>query len=53
MADNPQAMQELRRLLAAREPLYAQAHHTIDTGKGETQTATAVEEMVAGAHVRL
>ena len=35
MADNPQAMAELRRLLAAREPLYAQARHTVDTGPGE------------------
>jgi XRE family aerobic/anaerobic benzoate catabolism transcriptional regulator len=31
MADHPQAMAELRRLLAAREPLYAEAAHTIDT----------------------
>src|SRR5512134_2223196 len=31
MADHPQAMADLRALLAAREPLYAQAAHTIDT----------------------
>lgn len=31
LADHPQAMQELRSLLAAREPLYAAAAHTIDT----------------------
>jgi XRE family transcriptional regulator, aerobic/anaerobic benzoate catabolism transcriptional regulator len=31
MADHPQAMAELRRLLAAREPLYSEAAHTIDT----------------------
>jgi XRE family aerobic/anaerobic benzoate catabolism transcriptional regulator len=33
MADHPQAMAELRRLLAAREPLYADAHHTVDTAR--------------------
>ena len=48
MADNPQAMAELRRLLAAREPIYAQAHHTVDTTKGETATALEVESRVAG-----
>jgi XRE family aerobic/anaerobic benzoate catabolism transcriptional regulator len=31
MADHPQAMADLRALLAAREPLYASADHTIDT----------------------
>lgn len=43
MADNPQAMAELRRLLAAREPLYAQAHHIVDTSKGLEQTQRSVE----------
>jgi XRE family aerobic/anaerobic benzoate catabolism transcriptional regulator len=33
MADNPQAMAELRRLLASREPLYAEAERTIDTSR--------------------
>jgi XRE family aerobic/anaerobic benzoate catabolism transcriptional regulator len=33
MADNPAAMQELRELLRAREPLYAEAHVTIDTAR--------------------
>lgn len=42
MADNPQAMAELRRLLAAREPLYAQAHHVIDTSRGVERTTLAV-----------
>jgi XRE family aerobic/anaerobic benzoate catabolism transcriptional regulator len=37
MADNPQAMAELRRLLAAREPLYAEADETIDTSKLDTE----------------
>jgi XRE family transcriptional regulator, aerobic/anaerobic benzoate catabolism transcriptional regulator len=31
MADHPQAMADLRSLLAAREPLYAMADHVIDT----------------------
>jgi len=31
MADHPQAMSDLRALLAAREPLYAAAAHTVDT----------------------
>jgi XRE family aerobic/anaerobic benzoate catabolism transcriptional regulator len=31
MANHPQAMADLRSLLAAREPLYAAADHTIDT----------------------
>jgi XRE family aerobic/anaerobic benzoate catabolism transcriptional regulator len=31
MADHPQAMSDLRSLLAAREPLYAAAAHTIET----------------------
>ena len=31
MADHPQAMADLRALLAARQPLYASADHTVDT----------------------
>ena len=31
MADRPQAMTDLRAILAAREPLYATADHTLDT----------------------
>jgi XRE family aerobic/anaerobic benzoate catabolism transcriptional regulator len=31
MADHPQAMVELRRLLASRSPLYAEAAYTVDT----------------------
>jgi XRE family aerobic/anaerobic benzoate catabolism transcriptional regulator len=31
MANHPQAMSDLRSLLAAREPLYASAAHTVDT----------------------
>ena len=33
MADLPQAMGELRRLLRSREPLYGEAAHTVDTSK--------------------
>lgn len=42
MKENPRAMDELRALLRAREPLYDQADHTIDTTKltlEETVTA--------------
>jgi XRE family transcriptional regulator, aerobic/anaerobic benzoate catabolism transcriptional regulator len=46
MADNPQAMAELRRLLDAREPLYAQAHHTVDTTRGLELTAQDVVRYV-------
>jgi XRE family aerobic/anaerobic benzoate catabolism transcriptional regulator len=35
MAQSPQAFAELRALLAAREPLYAAAHHTIDTSRAD------------------
>ncbi len=33
MADHPQAMADLRALLASREPLYALAAHTVDTSR--------------------
>jgi XRE family aerobic/anaerobic benzoate catabolism transcriptional regulator len=47
MADNPQAMAELRRLLAAREPLYASATHTIDTSRlGVDEAVHAIEALV-------
>lgn len=46
MADNPAAMAELRRLLAAREPLYAQAAHTVDTSKlGAAASLRALEAL--------
>jgi XRE family aerobic/anaerobic benzoate catabolism transcriptional regulator len=45
MADHPQAMADLRALLAAREPLYASADHTVDTsGRG---VADIVERLSA------
>ena len=47
MADHPEAMAELRRLLAAREPLYAQAAHTVDTSRlGVDGAVDAIEEML-------
>jgi len=50
MADNPQAMTELRALLAAREPLYAQARLTVDTSQGEAWTVETVEKLLAERH---
>lgn len=45
MAKNPHAFSELRALLAARAPLYAQAHHVIETsGRGIDD----VVDLVAG-----
>jgi XRE family aerobic/anaerobic benzoate catabolism transcriptional regulator len=43
MADNPQAMAELRRLLESREPLYAEAHYVVDTSKGIDAATRTVE----------
>ena len=41
MADHPQAMADLRSLLATREPLYALADHTVDT------SSVTVDEVVS------
>jgi len=49
MADHPQAMADLRVLLAAREPLYANADYTVETS-GRTVKAI-VDEVAAKAHV--
>jgi XRE family transcriptional regulator, aerobic/anaerobic benzoate catabolism transcriptional regulator len=47
MADHPQAMADLRALLAAREPLYAAASHTIDTSAlGVREAADAIARCV-------
>ena len=43
MADHPEAMAELRRLLASRAPLYAEAQHTVDTSN---KRVAAVERAV-------
>jgi XRE family aerobic/anaerobic benzoate catabolism transcriptional regulator len=47
MADHPQAMADLRSLLASREPLYASADHTVET------SGRAVETVVEEIAVRL
>jgi shikimate kinase len=50
MSDHPQAMSELRRLLRARETLYAEAAHTVDTSRLTTDAAVqAVLALVAAA----
>jgi XRE family aerobic/anaerobic benzoate catabolism transcriptional regulator len=50
MADHPQAMADLRAILAAREPLYAAAAHTVDTSGrevGEIVDALAMTAFIA------
>jgi hypothetical protein len=48
MADHPQAMADLRALLAARESLYASAAHTIETsGRVVDRIVDDVVELVA------
>jgi XRE family aerobic/anaerobic benzoate catabolism transcriptional regulator len=49
MADHPQAMADLRVLLAAREPLYAEADHTVQTS-GRTVDAI-VDHLAATVYV--
>ena len=44
MADSPHAFAQLRQLIAAREPLYARAHHIVDT------TGRSVDEVVDLVH---
>ena len=44
MADHPQAMADLRKLLASREPLYSTAAHTVDTAG---RTVEAIVEEIA------
>lgn len=49
MAKNPHAFTELKALLAAREPLYAAAHHVVDTtGRGVADVVAAVADAVQG-----
>lgn len=48
MKDHPQAMADLRALLAARQPLYATAAHTVDTsGRGVDDVVDAVRALIA------
>jgi XRE family aerobic/anaerobic benzoate catabolism transcriptional regulator len=49
MAHHPQAMADLRTLLATREPLYASADHTVDTS-GRTVDAI-VDDLAEAVHV--
>ncbi|HTM23078.1 MAG TPA: shikimate kinase [Kofleriaceae bacterium] len=50
MAKNPHAFSELRALLAAREPLYANAHHVIDThGTGVDDVVVALSDAIGTA----
>jgi XRE family aerobic/anaerobic benzoate catabolism transcriptional regulator len=47
MADHPQAMADLRTLLASREPLYAMAAHTVETtGLGVEDVVEAIQPLV-------
>ncbi len=47
MAKNPHAFSELRALLAAREPLYATAHHVVDThGKSIDDVVESLTEAI-------
>jgi XRE family transcriptional regulator, aerobic/anaerobic benzoate catabolism transcriptional regulator len=48
MANHPQAMIELRRLLRSREPLYAEAAYTVDTSKLTAEAAAHAVENVLG-----
>jgi XRE family aerobic/anaerobic benzoate catabolism transcriptional regulator len=54
MADHPQAMADLRALLASREPLYTLADHTVETsGARIDQVIAHVEEYLTGPPPRL
>jgi len=49
IADRPQAMAELRRRLAAREPFYAQAARTVDTSRlGVERAVRTIEGFLPG-----
>ena len=48
MADHPQAMADLRTLLAAREPLYSLADHTVDTSSmNASRVVDAIEQRLS------
>jgi XRE family aerobic/anaerobic benzoate catabolism transcriptional regulator len=50
MANDPLAMKRLRQLLAERQALYRQAHHTVDTSdRSVGEVVAEVEEIVRGA----
>lgn len=48
MADHPQAMADLRSLLATREPLYALADHTVDTSSSTVEKVVDLIEQRIG-----
>jgi XRE family transcriptional regulator, aerobic/anaerobic benzoate catabolism transcriptional regulator len=50
MADHPEAMAELRRLLAARRPLYAEAAHTVETSGADTEEVVRRIEGLVGPY---
>ena len=50
MADNPEAMAELRRLLSQRRPLYGEAAHTVDTSGLEVDDVVRRIEAVVTAY---
>ena len=50
MADNPEAMAELRRLLSQRRPLYGEAAHTVDTSGLEVDDVVRRIEAVVAAY---
>jgi XRE family aerobic/anaerobic benzoate catabolism transcriptional regulator len=50
MADHPEAMAQLRRLLAARRPLYAEAAHTVETSGAETDEVVGRIESLVGRY---
>jgi XRE family transcriptional regulator, aerobic/anaerobic benzoate catabolism transcriptional regulator len=49
MADRPQAMAELRRILAVREPLYAEAAHALDTAGRNAEAVAEAAAAIVGA----
>ena len=51
MADNPEAMAELRRLLAERQPLYAEADQVVDTSRLSADEAVAAIQATVEAAV--
>lgn len=52
MTDHPQAMADLRTLLATREPLYAMADHTVDTTSITVDAVVDTVERELGDHRR-
>lgn len=50
MADHPEAMAELRRLLASREALYAGAAHTVETSGADVDEVVRRVEGLVGAY---